>query len=187
MRGRAIRQQADVPGVPGRRSPTASEILETLDWTLPRPAGPARQFKFTAVEASDREHCVDALTGNDIRHRLQPEEIATMNEDQEKAHTEHLRQGQDHFRWRREHMEALAILKRTEAAIFTHEARILAHDAEIARHEEQIAHGAAHSDAPSSGEHSKFSKAHEGIAEHHAVLLDAIRGLEPFIAAVDGK
>lgn len=107
-----------------------------------------------------------------------------MNEDQEKAHGEHLRQAQDHFRWRREHMEALAILKKAEAAIFAHEARILAHDAEIARHEEQIVHGAAHSKTPPSGEHAEFTSAHESGVEHHAVLLDAIRGLGPYVAAV---
>ena len=100
-----------------------------------------------------------------------------MNESQEKAHTEHLRQTQDHFRWRREHMEALVILKKAEAAIFAEEARIISHDAEIARHEEQIAHGAAHSEAPPSGEHAAFSRAHEDGAEHHAALLDAIRAL----------
>ena len=107
-----------------------------------------------------------------------------MNEDQEKAHAEHLRQEQDHFRWRREHMEALAILKRAEAAIFAHEARILAHDAEIARHEEQIAHGSAHSQTPPSGEHAQYVSAHESGTEHHKVLLDAIRGLGPYVDAV---
>lgn len=106
-----------------------------------------------------------------------------MNEEQEKAHSEHLRHGQEHFRWRRDHMEALAILKKAEAAIFSHEARIIAHDAEIARHEEQIAHGTAHSKAPPTGEHAEFTKAHETGAEHHNAMLDAIRALGPLIPA----
>mgnify|MGYP005871048309 CR=1 FL=1 len=101
-----------------------------------------------------------------------------MTDAHDAAHTEHLREAQDHFRWRREHMEALAILKRAEAAIFAHEGRILAHDAEIARHEEQIAHGAAHADAPPKDEHAQFSEAHQHGAEHHAALLEAIRDLE---------
>ena len=101
-----------------------------------------------------------------------------MSDGTEAAHAEHLRQGQDHFRWRREHMEALALLKRAEAAIFVHEARILAHDAEIARHEEQIAHGDVHADAPPQDEHTRFEQAHEAGTEHHQGLLDAIRALE---------
>jgi hypothetical protein len=101
-----------------------------------------------------------------------------MTDGTEAAHAEHLRQGQDHFRWRREHMEALAILKRAEAAIFAHEARILAHDAEIARHEEQIAHGDAHADAPPADEHARLTRAHDAGSEHHQGLLDAIRALE---------
>ena len=100
-----------------------------------------------------------------------------MSDTTEKAHTEHLAQAQDHYRWRREHMEALAILKRAEAAIFAHEARILAHDAEIARHEEAIAHGTAHADAPPADEHARFTHDHAAGAEHHNALLDAIRGL----------
>ena len=94
------------------------------------------------------------------------------------AHAEHLRQGQDHYRWRQHHMEALAILKRAEAAIFAHEARILAHEAEIARHEELIAHGDAHAEAPPPDEHARFTRAHAEGVEHHEGLLDAIRGLE---------
>ena len=101
-----------------------------------------------------------------------------MTEGTEAAHAEHLRQGQDHFRWRREHMEALAVLKRAEAAIFAQEARILAHDAEIARHEEQMAHGDAHADAPPAGEHARLTQAHDAGTEHHRDLLDAIRALE---------
>ena len=104
-----------------------------------------------------------------------------MTETSEADHAEHLRQGQDHFRWRREHMEALAILKRAEAAIFAHEARILAHDAEIARHEEQIAHGDAHGDAPPAGEHDRFSEAHAKGGDHHDALLEAIRALDAHI------
>ncbi len=42
-----------------------------------------------------------------------------MTDTQQTAHAEHLRQEQDHYQWRREHMEALAILKRAEAAICT--------------------------------------------------------------------
>ena len=94
------------------------------------------------------------------------------------AHAEHLRQGQDHYRWRRQHMEALSILKRAEAAILAHEARILAHEAEITRHEEQIAHGDAHAEAPPPDEHARFTASHAKGAEHHEGLLDAIRGLE---------
>jgi hypothetical protein len=184
---RAIRRQGETPGVQGRRRLTASEVLETLNWTPPRPTEPAKRLCFMAVTAIVRERCADASTGSDIRHGLSERETAKMNRDQETAHAEHLRQGQDHFEWRREHMEALAILKRTEAAIFTHEARIIAHDTEIARHEEQIAHGAAHSSTPPSGEHSRFSEAHESMVEHHVDLLNAIRGLEPFIAAGDDK
>jgi hypothetical protein len=78
-------------------------------------------------------------------------------------------------------MEALALLKRAEAAIFAHEARILAHDAEIARHEEQIAHGPAHAGAPPDGEHESFTAAHKAGAEHHARLLAAIRALAPHL------
>ena len=101
-----------------------------------------------------------------------------MSETTEKAHAEHLAQAQDHYRWRRDHMEALAILKRAEAAIFAHEARILAHDAEIARHEEQIAHSAAHAEPPPAGEHADFARAHATGREHHDALLDAIRRLK---------
>jgi len=104
-----------------------------------------------------------------------------MTESSDAAHAEHLHQGQDHYRWRQEHMEALAILKRAEAAIFAHEARILAHDAEIARHEEQIAHGDAHADAPPSDEHTRFAKDHAAGAEHHKGLLAAIRALEAHV------
>jgi hypothetical protein len=93
------------------------------------------------------------------------------------SHAEHLRQGQDHYRWRQEHMEALALLKRAEAAIFAHEARILAHEAEIARHEEQIAHGDAHADPLPPDEHARFTQAHDAGSAHHARLLDAIRAL----------
>ena len=110
-----------------------------------------------------------------------------MEDKEEKAHAEHLRQGQDHYRWRREHMEALSILRQVEAEIFAHEARILAHDAEIARHEEQIAHGAAHSDAPPPGEHADFAAAHATGSEHHAALFEAIRALVPHIEAVQPK
>lgn len=99
----------------------------------------------------------------------------------QRAHTDHLEQSQDHFRWRREHMEALAILKRAEAAIFAHEARILDHDAEIARHEEAINHGDTHAEAPPAGEHAQFTHDHAEGAEHHQGLLDAIRALDAHI------
>ena len=104
-----------------------------------------------------------------------------MTDMSQRAHTDHLAQSQDHFRWRREHMEALAILKRAEAAIFEHEARILDHDAEIARHEEAINHGNAHADAPPAGEHARFKKAHAEGAEHHDGLLAAIRALSQYL------
>ena len=100
-----------------------------------------------------------------------------MSDTTENAHAEHVAQAQDHYRWRRDHMEALAILKRAEAAIFAHEARIVAHNAEIARHEEAINHGDAHADAPPAGEHASFTKAHAAGAEHHDGLLAAIRAL----------
>lgn len=100
------------------------------------------------------------------------------------AHAEHLRQAQDHYRWRRQHMEALALLKRAEAAIFAHEARILAHEAEIARHEEQIAHGDAHAESPPPDEHARFTEAHDAGSERHARLLDAIRALATPLEAV---
>ena len=87
------------------------------------------------------------------------------------AHAEHLAQSQDHFRWRHDHLEALAILKRAEAEIFSYQARIVAHEAEIARHEEQIAHG----DTPPAGEHAHFAKAHP--REHDDGLIAAIRAL----------
>lgn len=93
-----------------------------------------------------------------------------MTDTSQTAHTDHLAQSQDHFRWRREHMEALAILKRAEAAIFDHEA-------EIARHEEAINHGDAHADTLPAGEHDRFAKAHADGAENHDGLLAAIRAL----------
>ena len=108
-----------------------------------------------------------------------------MTEQTDTAHSEHLAQTQDHFHWRREHMEALAILKRAEAAIFEHEARILAHDAEIARHEEAISHGDAHAEAPPAGEHAEFVGAHQRGAEHHDGLLAGIRALSAHLG--DGR
>jgi len=99
-------------------------------------------------------------------------------------HTEHLKQAQDHFRWRREHLEALATLKRAEAALMLHEARIVGHEAEIARHEEQIAHGRAHAPAVETGEHARMARDHGHGAEHHAGLLDAIKAVA---AQLDGE
>lgn len=98
-----------------------------------------------------------------------------MTTSDETAHAEHLAQSQDHFRWRHDHLEALSILKRAEAAIFQYQARIIAHEAEIARHEDQIAHG-EHGKA---GEHAQFAKAHSH--EHNDGLLAAIRALEPHL------
>lgn len=95
----------------------------------------------------------------------------------ETMHSEHLKQTQDHFRWRREHLEALATLKRAEAALMLHEARIVGHEAEIARHEEQIAHGTAHAPAVDTGEHARLAHDHSQGAEHHAGLLDAIKAV----------
>lgn len=99
----------------------------------------------------------------------------------EDAHSEHLAQAQDHFRWRHDHLEALSILKRAEAVIFAHQAQIVAHEAEISRHEEQIAHGDAHTKAPPADEHDRFAKAHPH--EHNDGLLAAIRALEPHLKA----
>jgi len=97
------------------------------------------------------------------------------------ANSQHLRQQQDHYRWRQEHRAALALLKRAEAKILDHEAVILAHEAEIARHEEQIAHGDAHAEAPPAGEHGEYTARHEGGAENHQGLLDAIRRIEAYL------
>jgi hypothetical protein len=94
-------------------------------------------------------------------------------------HTEHLTQTQDHYRWRHDHLAALSILKRAEAAIFAFQARIVAHEAEISRQEEQISHGDAHAEAPPAGEHARFAKAHPH--EHNDALLAAIRALEPHL------
>ncbi len=97
------------------------------------------------------------------------------------AHSEHLAQAQDHFRWRHDHLEALSILKRAEAAIFAYQARIIAHEAEISRHEEHIAHGDVHAAAPAAGDHTHFAKAH--AHEHNDGLLTAIRALELHLKA----
>lgn len=100
-----------------------------------------------------------------------------MKKTEETMHAEHLKQTQDHFRWRREHLEALATLKRAEAALMLHKARIVGHEAEIARHEEQIAHGTAHSPAVETGEHARMAHDHSAGAEHHAGLLEAIKAV----------
>jgi len=91
------------------------------------------------------------------------------------AHTEHLAQSRDHFRWRHDHLEALSILKRAEAAIFSYQARILAHEAEISRYEEQADPAEP---SPADG-HAQFAKAHP--SEHNDGLLAAIRALEPHL------
>ncbi len=100
-----------------------------------------------------------------------------MTSSDDTMHTEHLKQTQDHFRWRREHLEAMATLKRAEAILLMHEARIVGHEAEIARHEEQIAHGTAHAPQVAAGEHEKLSHAHAENAEHHAGLIEAIKAV----------
>ncbi|MFV0368883.1 MAG: hypothetical protein ACK5KM_10520 [Hyphomicrobiaceae bacterium] len=102
-----------------------------------------------------------------------------MTTSNEADHAEHLAQAQDHFRWRHDHLEALSILKRAEAAIFAYQARIVAHEAEIVRHEEQIAHGDAHAKPPPAGEHAQFAKAH--THEHNDSLFTAIRALVPHL------
>jgi len=101
-----------------------------------------------------------------------------MDETNEAAHIDNLHQGQEHFRWRKENMYALSILKRAEAAIYTQEAHIAAHDAEIALREERIAHGDAHADAPAPDEHKKMVHDHAAVGERHRELLDAIREIE---------
>lgn len=98
-----------------------------------------------------------------------------MTTSDEKAHADHVAQTRDHFRWRHDHLEALSILKRAEAAIFAYQARILAHEAEIVRHEDQI----AHAEASSEGEHARFTKAHPH--EHNDGLLAGIRALVPHL------
>lgn len=173
-----------------RQAGTAAEILAGLDWENARPSPAAGRFRCETPGAAACGHCPEvsgAVVPEPNEIDLKGKETARMNEDQEKAHSEHLRQAQDHFRWRREHMEALAILKKAEAAIFAHEARILAHDAEIARHEEQIAHGAAHSKTPPIGEHAQYASAHESGTEHHSALLEAIRGLGLHVDAAFAK
>lgn len=110
-----------------------------------------------------------------------------MNHAEEAAHKEHLRQIQDHFRWRAEHMKAFAMLKRVEATLLSHEARILAHDAEIRRHEEAIAHGDAHAPQPPGDEHARFAQAHANHSEHHAALVDAVLKLEAFLSSAGGQ
>jgi hypothetical protein len=90
-----------------------------------------------------------------------------MSDMTDQAHAEHLAQAQDHYRWRREQMEALAILKRAEA--------------ETARHEEQIAHSEPRADAPPADEHARFTHDHAAGAEHHNALLESIRALDAHI------
>ena len=101
-----------------------------------------------------------------------------MSTSNENAHAQHLEHRQDHFRWREEHLHALAVLKRAEAEILSHEARILAHEAEIERHEEQIAHGDDHAPAPDADEHARFAHTHHGHDDHHQALLEAIKAIE---------
>jgi len=100
-----------------------------------------------------------------------------MNERQDTSHADQLRQGLEHHRWRREHVQALAILKRAEVAILDHKAEILAHDAAIARHDEQIELGEAHADASPADELARFADAHRAGAERHAALIDAIHAI----------
>ncbi|MEM6849292.1 MAG: hypothetical protein AAF580_14690 [Pseudomonadota bacterium] len=98
-----------------------------------------------------------------------------MSNPAETAHAEHLSQVQDHYRWRHDHLEALSILKRAEAAIFAYQARIMAHEAEITQHAEHI----AHAEAPNHAEHAHFAKAH--AHEHNDALIEAIRALAPHL------
>lgn len=105
------------------------------------------------------------------------ERFRTMTTPNEADHTEHLAQAQDHFRWRHDHLEALTILKRAEAAIFAYQARIVEHESAIARHEEQIAHGS--SEASGRTEHAHFTKSHPH--EHNDGLFAAIRALLPHL------
>jgi len=89
------------------------------------------------------------------------------------AHSKHLVYAQDHYRWRQDYIEAVAVLKRAEGAAFAHEARSLTHDAEIARHGEQI----AHAKAPPADGNARLARKHVAGAEHHSALLEAIRTL----------
>lgn len=114
--------------------------------------------------------------------RSQSEPIYRRNvemDTQETAHADHVAHSQDHYRWRRDHLEALAILKRAEAAILSYQARILAHDAEIARHEEDISHGDASHEHEH--DHDKYARAHQRGREHNQGLLDAIGALVPHL------
>jgi len=101
-----------------------------------------------------------------------------MTERQDTSHADHLRQSQEHYRWRREHVQALGILKRAEVAILDHKAQILAHDAVIARHEDPVEHDKAHAEASPVDELTRSANAHRAGAERHAALIDAIRALE---------
>jgi hypothetical protein len=100
-----------------------------------------------------------------------------MTSSDNKMHAEHLKQAQDHSRWRREHLEALAILKQAEAALMLHEAQIVGHEAEIARHEEDVAHGTGHAAAADEEMHTKQAYDHAHNSEQHAGLLAAIKAV----------
>jgi hypothetical protein len=100
-----------------------------------------------------------------------------MTSSDNKMHAEHLKQAQDHSRWRREHLEALAILKQAEAALMLHEAQIVGHEAEIARHEEHIARGTGHGADADEGMHANQAHDHAHNREQHAGLLEAIKAV----------
>lgn len=101
-----------------------------------------------------------------------------MNERQDTSHADQRRLGQEHHRWRREHAQALGILKRAEMTILEHKAQILAQDAVIARHEDPVEHGKAHAETSPVDELTRSANAHRAGAERHAALIDAIRALE---------
>lgn len=104
-----------------------------------------------------------------------------MDKTSEKEHAEHLKFSQDHYRWRSQHMQALAVLKRTEARILEQEAMIIAHEGEIAAHEEFFAHGPAHASVPVASEHAAMSKEHKSSAENSSELIKAVLALKRYL------
>jgi hypothetical protein len=104
-----------------------------------------------------------------------------MDKNAEKEHAEHLKFSHNHFRWRAEHMQVLAVLKRVEARILEQEARIIAHDGEIAAHEEFLAHGSAHASVPVETDHSALSKEHKSSVENNAELIKAVLALKRYL------
>jgi hypothetical protein len=104
-----------------------------------------------------------------------------MDKTAEKEHAEHLKFSQDHYKWRSQHMQALAVLKRIEARILDQESRIIAHEAEIAAHEEFFAHGPGHASAPVTSEHAALSKEHKSSAENNSELIKAVLALKRYV------